>query len=59
MPSLHLFENFLRFQVQDKRNASSFSNMSWKESPQSNCKISKKSDKKQHTMMAIITTPHE
>ena len=30
MPSLHLIENFLRFQVQDKHNASFFSNMSWK-----------------------------
>ena len=27
------FENFLRFQVQDKHNASSFSNMSWIEFP--------------------------
>ena len=28
MLSLHLIENFLRFQVQDKHNASSFSHMS-------------------------------
>ena len=41
MLSLHLIENFLRFQVQDKHNASSFSQMSWMELPQSNCKISK------------------
>ena len=34
MLSLHLIENFLRFQVQDKHNASYFSNMSWKELPQ-------------------------
>ena len=42
MLSLHLIENFLRFQVQDKHNASSFSHMSWIELPQSNCKIIKK-----------------
>ena len=33
------FENFLRFQQQDKHNASSFSRMSWKELPQSEYKI--------------------
>ena len=33
MPPLYTFENFLRFQVQDKHNASSFSNMSWIEFP--------------------------
>ena len=38
MLSLHLIENFLRFQVQDKHNASYFSNMSWKELPLSNHK---------------------
>ena len=42
MLSLHLIENFLRFQVQDKHNASSFSHMSWIELPQSICKITKK-----------------
>ncbi len=31
-------ESFLRFQVQDKHNASSNSNMSWKEFPQSSGK---------------------
>jgi len=39
MLSLHLIENFLRFQVQDKHNASSFFRMSWKELPQSNTKV--------------------
>ncbi len=32
------FENFLRFQVQDKHNASYYFKMSWKELPQSKCK---------------------
>jgi len=35
------FENFLRFQVQDKHNASSFSNMFWIEFPQSEYKSTK------------------
>ena len=33
---------FLRFQAQDEHNASFFSNMSWKELPQDNYKITKK-----------------
>ena len=41
MLSLHLIENFLRFQVQDKHNASSNSNMFWKEFPQSGTKVVK------------------
>lgn len=40
--SLYTFENFLRFQLQDKHNASYFSNMSWKGMPQSKCKSNKK-----------------
>lgn len=38
---LVLFENFLRFHLQDKHNASKNSNMSWKEHTQSNTKIGK------------------
>ncbi len=34
-------ENFLRFHLQDKHNASYFSKMSRIELPQSNCKITK------------------
>ena len=41
MLSLHLIENFLRFQVQDKHNASSFFRMSWKELPNPNTKVQK------------------
>ena len=36
---LVLFENFLRFHLQDKHNASRNFNMSWKEHTQSNAKI--------------------
>ena len=32
------FENFLRFQVQDKHNVSYYSKMSWNELAQSKCK---------------------
>ena len=32
------FERFLRFQVQDKHNASEYFKMSWRELPQSKCK---------------------
>jgi len=42
MLSLYPFENFLRFQAQDEHNTSFFSNISWKELPQSICKITKK-----------------
>mgnify|MGYP003223672568 CR=1 FL=1 len=42
MLSLYTFENFLRFQLQDKHNASFFSNMSWRGTPQSKCKSNKK-----------------
>jgi len=33
------FENFLRFQVQDKHNASYFSKMSWRGKYLSDCKV--------------------
>lgn len=42
MISLYTFENFLRFLLQDKHNASYFSNMSWRGTPQSKCKSNKK-----------------
>lgn len=42
MISLYRFENFLRFLLQDKHNASYFSNMSWRGTPQSKCKSNKK-----------------
>ena len=42
MISLYTFENFLRFQLQDKHNASYFSNMSWRGTPQDKCKSNKK-----------------
>lgn len=45
--SLYTFENFLRFQLQDKHNASYFSNMSWRGMPpqkKSKCKSNKKAE---------------
>lgn len=42
MISLYTFENFLRFLLQDKHNASYFSNMSWRGTPQDKCKSNKK-----------------
>lgn len=42
MISLYTFENFLRFLLQDKHNASYFSNMTWRGTPQSKCKSNNK-----------------
>lgn len=42
MISLYTFENFLRFLLQDKHNASYFSNMTWRGTLQSKCKSNKK-----------------
>ena len=55
MLSLVLFENFLRFHLQDKHNASKNSNMSWKEHTQSNTKIQKTAKKMKPKPLFFIT----
>lgn len=51
---LHTFEISYVFKLQDKHNASSISNMSWKELPQFDCKKSKNILKKECRMKKFV-----